>query len=138
MLYAIGALGILGVLGYIAVERLKATAASLGQQLGQQLTNGVGMTTVTVTPSSPSALGQFGLKAADTLVLNLYAAPAGYVWKFAVGVGLTVGATTPTSATIAVSPGAPSTPISFYANLVKSGATVAPMATFTGTVLVGA
>jgi hypothetical protein len=128
--------GVLAVLGYVAVKSVSAAATQLGQGLAQGLASSVGITSTTIAPGSSPNLGQFGLGPNDSLVLNVYPAPAGQVWKFAADTGMTVGAMTATSATFMPAPGAPTTPMNIYANLVLGSATAAPVATFTATVVV--
>jgi hypothetical protein len=129
-------LGVLGVVGYFAAKKISAAATQLGQGLAQGLASGVGITSTTITTSSPPNLGQFGLGPNDSLVLNVYPAPAGQVWKFAADTGMNVGAITATSATFMPAPNAPATPMNVYANLVLGAATAAPVSTYTASVTV--
>lgn len=129
-------IGVLGVLGYIAVKRVGSAVTQLGQGLAQGLSSGVGITTTSIAPGSQPDLGQFGLGPNDSLVLNVYPAPVGQVWKFAADTGMTVGAMTATSATFMPAANPPAAPMKIYANLVTGAATAAPLATFSATVVV--
>jgi len=131
-MYWLLGLGLVGLLGYLAVKRTEAAAKQLGQTLVQNLGAGSGMTTVTLSASTPQGdQGQFGLLPGDTFVINAYPPPTGYVWKFDGGGVMPLSpASTATSASFASPATPPSTPFTIYANLVKAHATLPPMATY--------
>jgi hypothetical protein len=122
-------IAVLGVLGYIAVKRV---TGAVGQSVVNALGAGTisGITTITIGAGTTSgSMGSVSVQQGDSLVLNVYAPPAGYVWKFDGGGVLTLASATATSATFTAPKTGPASG-TVYVNLVKAGATVAPATTY--------